>query len=137
MFLYSISTSPSPNEKILTKELETVKQHYTAMSDQMDLMSKALNNIQRRDADVHRTLLGMDPIDEDIWNGGKGGQDLYDEFRNLPTTGEIVGKTSDKNGAAGRQLVIQSKSLDKLQESRFTQRRYVGIHTPRLSRSRG
>ncbi len=106
---------PSPNEKILVKELETVKEHYSVMSDQMDLMSKALTNIQRRDADVHRQLLGMDPIDEDVWNGGKGGHDLYDEFRNLPTSGEIVGKASEKMDRIERQLVLQSKSLDILQ----------------------
>ncbi len=108
---------PSPNEKILVKELESVKQHYNVMSDQMDLMSKALTNIQRRDADVHRQLLGMDPIDEDVWNGGKGGHDLYDEFRNLPTSGEIVGKASEKMERMERQLVLQSKSLDILQAS--------------------
>lgn len=107
---------PSPNEKLLIKELETVKDHYAIMSDQLDLMSKALNNIQQRDADVHRQLVGMDPIDEDIWNGGKGGHDLYDDFRNLPSAGELVGRTSQKMEQLERQLVMQSKSLDKLQE---------------------
>jgi murein DD-endopeptidase MepM/ murein hydrolase activator NlpD len=108
---------PSPNEKILVSELETVKQHYGAMADQLDLMAKALDNIQKRDADVHRQLLGMDPIDEDIWNGGKGGHDLLNEFRNLPTTGELVGQTANKLSQLERQLVLQSQSLDKLQES--------------------
>jgi len=107
---------PSPNEKLLIKELETVKDHYAIMSDQLELMSKALTNIQQRDADVHRQLVGMDPIDEDIWNGGKGGHDLYDDFRNLPTSGELVGRTSQKMEQLERQLVLQSKSLDKLQE---------------------
>ncbi|MBK7371853.1 MAG: M23 family metallopeptidase [Saprospiraceae bacterium] len=108
---------PSPNEKILVSELETVQQHYGAMADQLDLMAKALDNIQKRDADVHRQLLGMDPIDEDIWNGGKGGHDLLNEFRNLPTTGELVGQTANKLSQLERQLVLQSQSLDKLQES--------------------
>ncbi|MEP7269084.1 MAG: M23 family metallopeptidase [Saprospiraceae bacterium] len=107
---------PSPKEKLLSKELDEVKTRYTVMSDQMELMSKALTGIQRRDADVHRQLLGMDPIDEDVWNGGKGGHDLYDEFRNLPTAGELVGKTSNKMEQLERQLVLQSKSLDVLQE---------------------
>ena len=108
---------PSPNEKILVSELETVQQHCGAMADQLDLMAKALDNIQKRDADVHRQLLGMDPIDEDIWNGGKGGHDLLNEFRNLPTTGELVGQTANKLSQLERQLVLQSQSLDKLQES--------------------
>jgi murein DD-endopeptidase MepM/ murein hydrolase activator NlpD len=108
---------PSPNEKLLAKELQEVRSKYTIMSEEMDLMSKALTNIQRRDADVHRQLLGMDPIDEDIWNGGKGGHDLYDEYRNLPTTGEVVGKTTEMMEKLERQLVLQSQSLDKLQEA--------------------
>ncbi len=108
---------PSPNEKLLVKELGDVKQKYSAMTDQLDLMSRALGNIQKRDADVHRQLLGMDPIDEDVWNGGKGGHDLYDEFRNLPTTGQLVGQAAEKMDKLERQLVLQSQSLDKLQET--------------------
>lgn len=107
---------PSPNEKLLIKELETVKDHYNVMSDQLDLMSKALANIQRRDADVHRQLVGMEPIDEAIWDGGKGGHDLYENFRNLPSSGQLVGKTAEKMEKLERQLVLQSKSLDKLQD---------------------
>lgn len=116
VFLSFAKYFPSPKEKMLLKELDEVKNRYTVMSDQMELMSKALTNIQKRDADVHRQLLGMDPIDEDIWNGGKGGHDLYDEFRNLPTSGELVGKTTEKMEQLERQLVLQSKSLDVLQE---------------------
>lgn len=71
VFLLFAKYLPSPKEKLLIKELDEVKSKYSVMSDQMDLMSKALTNIQKRDADVHRQLLGMDPIDEDIWNGGK------------------------------------------------------------------
>lgn len=37
------------------------------MKDQVQIMDKVLDNIQDRDAKVHRVLFGMDPIDRDLW----------------------------------------------------------------------
>ena len=68
---------PSPKEQSLLREIEQMKLRTSAMGEDMQTMSKILGNIQDRDASVHRMMFGMDPIDQDVWNGGTGGHDKY------------------------------------------------------------
>jgi murein DD-endopeptidase MepM/ murein hydrolase activator NlpD len=73
-------------------------------------MSKVLTNIQERDASVHRTMFGMDPIDKDVWNGGIGGAARFVDFE------QDVKEAMLKAEHLEYQLVLQSKSLDTLQK---------------------
>ncbi|MEZ4896150.1 MAG: M23 family metallopeptidase [Saprospiraceae bacterium] len=105
---------PSPKEKLLMNEIENMKVHYSSLTDQIDLLGKVLGNIQERDANVHRTLLGIDPIDEAVWNGGVGGHQQYEEFQQYENTGEMLISTQKKVDKLERQLYIETKSLDTI-----------------------
>jgi len=93
---------PSPKEQAQQREIEQMEYHYSAMNNQIELMSKVLDNVQERDASVHRMLFGMDPIDKDVWNGGVGG--------------DLLISTQEKVDKLKNQLAIQSQSLDKVQQ---------------------
>ncbi|MCB0601456.1 MAG: hypothetical protein KDC28_09515, partial [Saprospiraceae bacterium] len=101
---------PSPKEKLLLNEIENMKVHYSGLTDQLDMLSKVLNNIQERDANVHRTLLGVDPIDEAVWNGGVGGHQQYEEFQQYENTGQLLISTQKKVDKLERQLYLETKS---------------------------
>ena len=71
---------PSPKEEAQKRELNQMKEHYAEMANDVAAMSKVLNNLQERDANVHRHMFGMDPIDQGIWQGGTGGSDKYSDI---------------------------------------------------------
>src|SRR5690349_5370150 len=64
------SVFPSPREADLMREISQMESKYKQMSEQVGVMSKVLGNIQDRDANVHRMVFGMDPIDQDVWVAG-------------------------------------------------------------------
>jgi murein DD-endopeptidase MepM/ murein hydrolase activator NlpD len=76
-----------------------------------------LQNIQERDANVHRAVFGMDPIDQDIWNGGVGGHEAHPELDCLQIRRQFCPLLPRKSRRMlSRQLALQSKSLDTVQQ---------------------
>jgi hypothetical protein len=106
---------PSPRETELLNEIEQMEYKYTQVNTQLGEMSKVLQNIQDRDANIHRAVFGMDPISEGIWNGGVGGHESHPELSGFKYGGETVAETLDKMDFLSRQLAVQSQSLDTLQ----------------------
>ena len=106
---------PSPFERAQTREIQQLELQHIAMNDQVEKMGKVLENLQDRDANVHRVIFGMDPIDNQVWNGGQGGSEKYDFITNYKSTGELLQSTQQKADKLKRQLAIQSESLDKIE----------------------
>ncbi len=107
---------PSPKEEALQRELQQMELHYMTLSDEVDKMSKVLNNVQERDAGVHRMLFGMEPIDEAVWNGGVGGSEKYDFLTKFKNSGALLLSTTEKADKLKLQLTTQSISLDEIEE---------------------
>ncbi|MFT4664862.1 MAG: hypothetical protein ACI8YQ_000067 [Polaribacter sp.] len=105
---------PSPKEQALIREIEQMKMQTAAINSEMENMSKVLGNIQDRDASVHRMMFGMDPIDQDVWEGGVGGSEKYEDLSNFKYSGELLITTRQKLEKLKRQLTLQSKSLDEV-----------------------
>lgn len=107
---------PSPKEEALMREINQMKSQYAAINDDIDLLSKVLSNVQERDANVHRIIFGMEPIDESMWNGGVGGHDKYSSLTKYKNTGDLLVESTQKLDKLKRQLTMQSKSLDEVEE---------------------
>ena len=105
---------PSPKEKMLMREIDQMKFQYSALNDQLSMMDRVLGNIQERDANVHRILFGMDPVDEDVWNGGIGGHERHGDLDHYEHAGTLLNETQQRVDKLRRQLTVQSKSLDSL-----------------------
>ncbi len=106
----------SPKEEALLREIAQMKSQYTAINSDIDMLSKVLENVQERDANVHRIIFGMDPIDESVWNGGVGGHNKYSSLTKFKNTGELLVESREKVDKLKRQLAIQSKSLDEVED---------------------
>ncbi len=106
---------PSPREQEYRKELSLMEDKYAQLTAQVEVMSKVLGNIQDRDANVHRMVFGMNPIDQDIWTAGVGGHEAHPELSGFKYGAKTIAASIEKMDALSRQLVIQSKSLDTLQ----------------------
>ena len=106
---------PSPKEKALIREIKQMEYKYITLNNKMGLMSKVLGNIQERDGSVHRMMFGMNPIDQDVWNGGTGGHDKYSNLTDYKSTGDLLIATEEKLDKLMRQFSIQSQSLDEIE----------------------
>ncbi len=109
-----ITYFPSIQEQSLHREIAQMKIKYSSVNEELDLMGKVLENIQDRDANVHRMIFGIDPIDEDVWNGGIGGHTRHQELTNYENSGHLLMSTLDKADRLKHQFTLQSKSLDSL-----------------------
>lgn len=108
---------PSPKEEALMREITQLKTQYSSINQDIDILSKVLTNIQDRDANVHRIIFGMDPIDESVWNGGVGGHNKYNtSLTKFKSTGDLLVESREKLDKLKRQLAIQSKSLDEVED---------------------
>lgn len=116
---------PSPREKELLREIDQMEYKYTQVSGQLDVMSRVLQNIQDRDAGVHRAVFGMDPIDRDIWTGGIGGHEAHPELSAFKFGGDVIRSTVERVDLLSRQLTLQSKSLDTIQQLASNQQKML------------
>jgi murein DD-endopeptidase MepM/ murein hydrolase activator NlpD len=107
---------PSPREQELLREIEQMDDKFAQLNEQLDMMSKVLANVQERDANVHRAVFGMDPIDADVWNSGIGGHDAHPEAAAFKYGAKSLRASLEKMDKLSRQIALQSQSLDTLQE---------------------
>ncbi len=105
---------PSPKEKALIREFKQMEYMYMQLNNDVENLTKVLDNVQDRDASVHRLMFGMDPIDKNVWEGGIGGHNKYDKLTKYKRTGDLLYATLDKVGKLKQQMAIQSKSLDTI-----------------------
>ncbi len=106
----------TPTEQKLTEELN--KSNYTLEAISMDLtkLTDEIDKIQERDADVHRVILGIDPLDQNLWNSGTGGYKKYKGIMNYSNNNELVKETLDKVKKLNRKVELQNASLDTLEK---------------------
>ncbi len=107
---------PSPREKELLREIDQMGYKYEQLNGQMDVMSKVLANIQDRDANVHRAVFGMNPLDQGVWQAGVGGHNPHPELSAFKYGGEAIRSSLEKMDALALQMSLQSKSLDTIQK---------------------
>ncbi|RMG81642.1 MAG: M23 family metallopeptidase [Bacteroidetes bacterium] len=105
---------PSEKEKALMQDVEQLNQHIEAFKSDFKLLSAELEYLQRKDAEVHRMIFGVKPIDPDFFNGGIGGSKKYANLDLNKDSKTLVSETLSRVDRLKRQLVIQSKSLDTI-----------------------
>ena len=107
---------PSPKEKALERELQQMEYQYATISERVSHMTTVLDNIQNRDANVHRVLFGMDPLDASVWEGGSGGHDRFANLTRFANSSNILVNAKSQVDRLERQMYLQSKSLDTIQK---------------------
>ncbi len=108
---------PSPREKALKRELEHMKYQYVLMTEQVTEMGDQLDHIQMRDAELHRFILGMDPIEESVWEAGIGGSDRYADLAVYPSTAELLVSSKMKIDELSRKLSLEFESLSDIERN--------------------
>jgi murein DD-endopeptidase MepM/ murein hydrolase activator NlpD len=105
---------PSPSERMVVQENDVLRSQIASIGNDFAELSSVLDNLQDRDAGVYRVMFGAEPIDKDVWQGGRGGHDAYEDLRSLPKSGEQMADLRTKVDRFRHQLDLQSRSLDDI-----------------------
>ncbi|HEY0743066.1 MAG TPA: M23 family metallopeptidase [Chryseosolibacter sp.] len=114
MFLYS-SYFESPKELILRNEVKELEFYYDKLNKDVEKLSAILNNIENRDDNIYRVVLGAEPIEKSVRNAGVGGADRYADIREKDIQhDELVIGLHERVDKLRRKLYIESKSQDEV-----------------------
>lgn len=114
LFLISSQFITTPNERVMQREMVQLEYQLKLLGDEYDQFSAQINQLQSKDAEVHRVVFGVNPIDEAVWNGGTGGHEKFPYLNRFTETGELLGGILEKSERLKRKFEIQEKSLDTI-----------------------
>ncbi len=116
LILYS-SYFESPKELILKNEVKELEFYYDNLSTEVEKLQSQLTNMEYRDDNIYRVVLGAEPIDKSIREAGVGGLDRYEDIKNKNVIHEdIIVKLSESVDNLRRKIYIESKSQDDVVE---------------------
>jgi len=105
---------PTPKEQSLERERQMLTYHFSNLNQDLSLMAEDIESLQEKDAQVHRMIFGIDPLDEAIWNGGIGGSNRYSVLQSFEATGEMITESLQNADKLKRKIKLQKESLDTL-----------------------
>lgn len=114
MFLYS-SYFESPKELILRNEVKELEFYYGQLNSDVEKLNRILNNIENRDDNIYRVVLGAEPIEKSVRDAGVGGADRYADIREKDIQhDDLVVGLHEKVDKLRRKLYIESRSQDEV-----------------------
>ena len=105
----------SPKEKRLKGEINHLLSQYEIISSDLEKIELVLDDIQKRDDNIYRTIFEADPIPTSIRKQGFGGVNRYKKLSGYSNSDLII-NTSKKIDQLTKQLYLQSKSFDEIIE---------------------
>lgn len=114
LYLYS-NFFESPKELILKNEVKELEFYYQKLSKDVVRLSSILDNIEHRDDNIYRVVLGAEPIEKSVRHAGIGGAERYSEIKDKDLAHEdLVIALNEKVDLLRRKLYIESKSQDEV-----------------------
>jgi murein DD-endopeptidase MepM/ murein hydrolase activator NlpD len=117
ILLISSSYFESPKELILKNEVKEMEFYYDNLLQEVDKLQRQLENMEYRDDNIYRVVLGAEPIDKSIREAGIGGIDRYEYVKEKNIIHQdIIVKLSENVDNLRRKIYIESKSQDEVVE---------------------
>ena len=114
----------SDDTSFAAQELKKLEEKYAQVDNQLNNFAKTLDKLHKKDAQIYSVVMGVNPVDEDIWQGGTGGKQVNkNSFANLFNLN--VSKIEDKANKLNHQLNLQTKSLDKIYKDALANEAYL------------
>jgi hypothetical protein len=115
MYCISYAFFPSQKEKALLREIDQMRYEFDVVTSHLGEMSERLDQIHTKDNELHRLVLGMDPVDATVWEAGVGGHERYASLMQFPNSGETMTQTRRRVDQLARKLEMEARSLDSIQ----------------------
>ena len=103
----------TPKERILSNQLENIKFDYQILSQNLEQIDQVLSDIQKRDDNIYRTVLEIDPIPASMRQAGIGGVNRYEPLEGYLNSNLMIAISKRTDNIRG-QLYVQSVSYDEL-----------------------
>ena len=114
VYLYS-NYFESPKELILKNEVKELEFYYEKLSKDVTHLSSILDNIEHRDDNIYRVVLGAEPIEKSVRHAGVGGSERYVDIKEKDIAhDDLVLALHEKVDLLRRKLYIESKSQDEV-----------------------
>jgi murein DD-endopeptidase MepM/ murein hydrolase activator NlpD len=115
MMLLYIEYFPSPKEVILENQLAEQEFYIKKLDREIEALSDILSDVEYRDDNIYRVVLGAEPIDKTIRNAGVGGSERYADIREKDVINkDLIIELHEKVDKLRRKLYIESKSQDEV-----------------------
>lgn len=116
LFFVALLNTPffeTPKDKLLIREIESMKLNYEVLNKKLDQIDNVLGNIEDRDNNLYRAYFNSSPITDEKRKEGIIGKNRYKEINGF-NNAELVRNTSKRVDVLTKELTIQSKSLDEI-----------------------
>lgn len=114
-FFLFFSFFPSPREKQIRKQKETLEMQYNMLSHQVDQMQLVLTDLQQRDDNLYRSMFQAEPIPRSSRLGATLRVAYYDSLA-MMTNSQVAADLTRKIDMLERQIYVQAKSYDEIVE---------------------
>lgn len=105
----------SPKEKALIREVEQMTIQYDMMQRDLENIENVLEDLQKTDDNLYRTIFEAEPLASTQREGGVGGINRYESLEGYSNS-KLVVETVKKLDKIRKRVVSQSKSFDELIE---------------------
>lgn len=115
MVLAADQVLPSPKTVLLENKLTEQKFYLTKLDREIENLNEILAELENRDDNIYRAVLGAEPIDKSIREAGVGGSERYADIRGKEIVDkEMIISLYEKVDKLRRKIYIESKSQDEL-----------------------
>ena len=114
LFLF-LTFFPSPREKQLQREKETIQSQLEVLNRQVDQMQIVMADLQQRDDNLYRVLFGAEPIPLSIRQGTQRKISYYEQIAQM-TNNQLSADLAMKVDVLEKEIYVQSKSYDEIVE---------------------
>ena len=103
----------SPKEKALKREVEQMTIQYDLIHREMANVESVLEDLQKTDDNLYRTIFEAEPIPATLREGGIGGVNRYEALEGYSNSNLVI-ETADRLDKIRKKVYVQSKSFDDL-----------------------
>lgn len=103
----------SPKEKALEREIQQLTIQYDLINREMSNVEKVLEDLEKTDDNLYRTIFEAEPIPSTFRDGGVGGVNRYSSLEGY-TNSNLVIETASRLDRIRKRVYVQSKSFDEL-----------------------
>jgi hypothetical protein len=103
----------SPKEKALKREMAQLTIQYDLIHMEMVNIEKVLDDLQKTDDNLYRTIFEAEPIPATLRGGGVGGIIRYKELEGYSNSSLVI-ETANRLDRIRKKVYVQSKSFDDL-----------------------
>jgi murein DD-endopeptidase MepM/ murein hydrolase activator NlpD len=103
----------SPKEKALKREVQQMTIQYELIHREMANVENVLEDLQKTDDNLYRTIFEAEPIPSTLRDGGMGGVNRYEALEGYNNSNLVI-ETANRLDKIRKKVYVQSKSFDDL-----------------------